>query len=94
MSPAQFAFGQYCAKTGLFPPAELPATVTFHPERLPVSSSTVKLGMDVEEVVALPLRVTAGRVGTFGAVVNDSDPPDGVMAIDCVTQPVSTAEAV
>ncbi|HEV7177382.1 MAG TPA: hypothetical protein VGN29_17925 [Solirubrobacteraceae bacterium] len=74
-SDPQVAFGQYCLKTALLPPAALPLTVTFHPAPEPVASSTEKFVIVVLVVCACPFRVIAVNVGSAGAVANDSDPP-------------------
>jgi hypothetical protein len=69
------AFGQYCLKTALLPPAALPLTVTFHPAPDPVASRTEKFVIVVLVVCACPFKVIAVSVGSAGAVANDSDPP-------------------
>jgi hypothetical protein len=68
------AVGQYCANTALLPLPDCPATVTFHPEPLPVASATPKLVIAVVVVWACPLSVIELNVGIAGAVENVNDP--------------------
>ena len=70
----QVAVGQYCAKVALFSAPVWPATVTFHPEPLPVASATPKLVIVVVVVCAWPFSVIELSVGIAGAVEKDSEP--------------------